>query len=102
LHRGDFIGGFIEAGEGFVDGAAMAFVDWSAAVTALEAGRLPSSGSEAQILRIAASIAEGVPVDLREALTGLDEINIVLVAEAVAHANGHRDVACRLARAQTR
>jgi hypothetical protein len=44
------------------------------------------------VLRIAASIAEGVPVDLREAVTGLDASNIVLVAEAVLHAAGHRNL----------
>jgi hypothetical protein len=51
---------------------------------------LPCSGGEGLILRIAASIAEGVPVDLREAVTGLDEGNIALVAGAVLHAAGHR------------
>ena len=37
-----------------------------------------------------ACIAAGVPVDLREALTGLDEANSGLVAVAVLHASGHR------------
>ncbi|MBV9448850.1 MAG: hypothetical protein JO345_23425 [Streptosporangiaceae bacterium] len=68
----------------------MARVGWKAVVAALEAGRLSCSGSEAGVLRIAASIAEGIGVDLAEAVTGLDETNIVLVARAVLHANGHR------------
>ena len=37
----------------------MAVVDWEAAVAALEAGRLPCSGGEGRILRLAASIAGG-------------------------------------------
>jgi hypothetical protein len=63
-------------------------VDWAAAVRALDAGRLPCSGSEAQLLRIAASIAEGIPVDLGEALSSLDERNLGLVAEVVLCAGG--------------
>ena len=47
---------------------------------------------EGRVLRIAASIAGGVPVDLREAVTGLDENNAVLAAAAVLHAAGHRDL----------
>lgn len=89
LLRGDFVGEFIETGEGITDGTAMAFVDWSAVVAALGAGRLPCSDSEAQILRIAASIADGVALDLRDAVSGLDEANIVLVAQAILHAAGH-------------
>jgi hypothetical protein len=89
LLRGDFVGQFVEVGQSF--GTAMAVVDWSAAVAALEAGRLPCSPSEGQVLRIAASIADGVPVDLRDGVSGLDTANIVLVAEAVLHAAGHRE-----------
>ncbi len=70
----------------------MATVDFVAAAGAPEAGVLPCSGSEGRVLRIAASIAEGVPVDLREALTGLDESNAVLAARAVLHAAGHRNL----------
>ena len=50
---------------------------------ALEDGRLPCSGGERQILRVVASIAEGLPIDLRDALTCLDAVNSVLVARAV-------------------
>jgi hypothetical protein len=72
-------------------GAAMAAVDWEAAVAALDAGRLPCSGGEGRILRLAASIAGGVPVDLGEAVTGLDENNARRAAAAVLHAAGLRD-----------
>jgi hypothetical protein len=82
----------VESGRGIADGAVMAVVDWEAAVAALEAGVLPCSGGEGRVLRIAASIGEGVPVDLREAVTGLDENNAVLAAAAVLRAAGHRDL----------
>jgi hypothetical protein len=89
LDRHDFTDGFVETGEGWSDGTPMAWVDWLGAVSALEAGRLPCSGSEAQVLKVAASIAEGVPVDLRGAVGGLDAANTVLVATSVLHAAGH-------------
>ena len=69
-----------------------------AAASALEAGVLPCSGGEGRVLRIAASIAEGVPVDLREAVTGLDENNAVLAAGAVLHAAGQPGLGAGLAR----
>ena len=54
-----------------------------------QSGVLPCSSSERQLLLIAASIAEGRPVDLREALSGLDETDTGLVVRAVVHAAGH-------------
>lgn len=90
LWRSDFVDGFVEWDYGLVCGTEMAFVDWQAAVTALDAGRLACSDSEGQVLRIAASIAVGTSVGLREALSGLDQRNIALVAQAVLHADGHR------------
>ena len=82
----------MESGRGIIGGAVMAVVDWEAAVAALEAGRLPCSGGEGRILRLAASIAGGVAVDLGSVLPGLDERNIAGVARAVLHAAGHRDL----------
>jgi hypothetical protein len=92
LCRGDFLEIAVESGPGISDGAVMAVLDCEVAVAALEAGRLPCSGGEARVLRLAASIAEGIPVDLREALTGLDEANSSRVAAAVLHAAGYRDL----------
>jgi hypothetical protein len=80
----------------------MAAVDWGAAVAALDAGDLGCSGGEGRLLRVAASLAVGAPVDLGEALGGLDQASIVLVARAVLHANGHRGAAVRLGRGQRR
>lgn len=91
LQRDDFVNGFVETGLSLSDGTPMAGVDWQAAVAALEAGGLPCSDSERHVLRVAASLAEGFPVDLRDALGGLDRRNLFLVATAVLHAGGHRD-----------
>ena len=80
----------VECGRGLADGTVMAAVDWESAIAALDDGRLPCSGGEGQMLRIAASIAGGVLVDLRETVTGLDEGNAILAARAVCHAAGCR------------
>ena len=92
LAREDFVTGVTESIESTASREAMAFVDWSAAVKALESGRLWCSSSEAQVLRLAASIAEGIAVDLRDAVGGLDITNAVLVARALLHAAGHGQV----------
>jgi hypothetical protein len=92
LYREDFLEIAVESGRGITSGAVMAAVDFEAAALALEAGALPCSGGEGRVLRIAASIAAGVPVDLRETVTGLDENNAVLAAAAVLHAAGRRDL----------
>ena len=81
----------MESGRGITSGAVMAAVGFEAAARALGAGALPCPGGEGRVLRIAASIAEGVPVDLREVVTGLDENNASLASVAVLHAAGHRD-----------
>ena len=53
-----------------------------------DAGLLPCGSGENRILRMAASIAAGIPVDLNDALCGLDQASINLVVRAVRHANG--------------
>ena len=56
---------------------------------ALQAGRLPCSGSEEAILRIAASLGDpAIGVRLRMLLGGLDARNITLVTAAITRANG--------------
>ena len=80
----------MEFGQEITGGAVLAAVDFEAAARALEAGVLPCCGGAGRVRRIAASIAGGVPVDLGEAVTGLDENNAVLAAAAVLHAAGHR------------
>jgi hypothetical protein len=70
-------------------GERLVTVDFAAAVRALEAGVLPCSAGERQILLVAASIAEGIPVDLRQATEILDVDGVALVVRAVAGAAGH-------------
>ncbi|MCA1672083.1 MAG: hypothetical protein LC799_07730 [Actinobacteria bacterium] len=88
LCREDFLAECVQVGVTEVD--VFACVDWTAAVAALKTGRLVCSCSERQVLLLAASLAEGLLVDLRELLTGLDNINAALVADVIAHATGHR------------
>ncbi|HEX3188858.1 MAG TPA: hypothetical protein VHS30_03610 [Streptosporangiaceae bacterium] len=87
LGRAEFVDRFVRVCAGWT-GAVMAVVDWSGVVDAVDSGRLGCSGSEAAVLRIAASLAAGVAVDLGDALTGLDEANLTLVAQAVLRAGG--------------
>jgi hypothetical protein len=68
----------------------MAEIDWPTTITALDTGGLPCSSGEQRMLRLAASLANGIPVDLRDALTGLDDRNIELTITAVLHASGRR------------
>jgi len=53
-------------------------------------GSFPCGSGENRILRLTASIAAGIPVDLNDALCGLDQASITLVVRAVRHANGQR------------
>jgi hypothetical protein len=88
LRRNDFVADFVRLVDKVAGQSSLAWVDWRAAVTALDAGRLPCSGGEAGMLRVAASVAEGIPVGLGDVLTGLDEHNLVLVASTVLRAGG--------------
>ena len=60
-------------------------VRWRAAITGLH--RHGASGSEKAVLRIAASIAAGIPVSLHDALGSLDHAALRAVLTAIAHAN---------------
>jgi len=91
LGREDFQDQFVHTGISITDGATtMAQIDWQAAISALDARHLPCSGGEERMLRLAASIAGGIPVSLRDTLTGIDRRNIELVITAVLHAWGQR------------
>ncbi|MDQ2815928.1 MAG: hypothetical protein M3Z75_29820 [Actinomycetota bacterium] len=86
LHRDDFTSRFITCGTS--DGTLMAAIDWDAAAGALANGGLPCSGGERRILQLSASLAGGIPVDLRDTVTGLDDTNITLLLTAIRHAAG--------------
>jgi hypothetical protein len=63
----------------------VAGVRWRAAITGLH--RQPASGSEKAVLRIAASIAAGIPVSLHDCLGSLDAPTLRAVLRAIAHAS---------------
>jgi hypothetical protein len=88
LHRDDFTSRFIQHGTS--NGTPMAAIDWDAAVTALTSSDLPCSGGERRVLLLSASLAGGIPVDLRDAATGLDDSNIARLVTAIRHASGKR------------
>jgi hypothetical protein len=68
-----------------------ASIDWQDLIAALDAGELPCSGGERRVLALSASLAGGIPVDLRDAVTGLDDRNIQLLITAIRRASGkHR------------
>jgi hypothetical protein len=91
LHRSDFTSRFIATGTSVSDGTTpMADIDWDAAITALRAGELPCSGGERRVLQLSSSLASGIPVDLRDAVTGLDDANIARLVTAILHASGKR------------
>ena len=86
MHRADFTSRFIGTPG---DGTGLAVIDWPATIAALN-DSLPCSGGEQRMLRLAASLAGGIPVNLRDALAGVDDRSIQLVIKAVLHASGHR------------
>lgn len=65
-------------------------IRWGAAVTALNQHRLACSSSEADVLRIAASLGGNVPIRLRRVLGVLDTTNIARVIDAITLANCSR------------
>ena len=81
LHRADFRQRFVDVFTN--DGLELAEINWAKAITAMDRQEFACSGSEARVLRLAASIADGIPVDLREALTGLDTANLNRLTTAI-------------------
>ena len=72
-----------------VDGEGLwAQVAWPDLDAALRAGRIGGSSSQLRLLRAAASLAEGQPVDLGDLAAGLDRAALGLLLAAVAHAGG--------------
>jgi len=85
-----FVCRFVDIWASGVDGTLRACVDWQEAAAASQESwhLLRCSDAQGQVLRIAASIADGVPVDLRDALSGLEGPDLALVAGAVLRAGG--------------
>ena len=90
LDRRDFAV-FVHTGTSISDGITeMAEISWDAVISALHAGQLPLSGGERRILELAASIAAGIPVCLRDTIPALDNRNLKLLITAIHHAAGQR------------
>jgi hypothetical protein len=89
LLREDFLQVAVEAGWEPFRGCRVAAVDFAAAAGAVQ-GVLPCSDGERQVLLVAASLAAGIPVDLREAALCMDAVNAARAAQAVCHAAGGR------------
>jgi hypothetical protein len=68
-----------------VPGGTAAVIRWRTAITSLD--RHGATGSEKAVLRIAASIAAGIPLSLHDALGSLDHAALRAVLRAIAHAN---------------
>lgn len=79
-----------EDGDGYAD------INWPAAIDSLDNTLLPCSGSEANMLRIAASLAGQTPITIGTAVSGLDTRNVTLVLKAIAHASGYRNAGVSL------
>jgi hypothetical protein len=91
LRRDDFTSRFITVGTSISDGTTlMAAIDWDTVITALRAGEIPCSAGERRVLMLSASLAGGIPVDLRGAATGLDDRNVQRLVTAILHASGKR------------
>ncbi len=88
LERVDFLGRFVRLVPASAADSVLAVVAWRAAVRAVDTGRLSCSDSEAHVLRIAASIADGVLADVGACLSTLDDTNVGLVVDAVRLASG--------------
>lgn len=87
LDRDDFASRFVTVCTGPGNGKPMALIDWPAVIGALDTS-LPSSGGEKRMLRITASLADGIPVDLRDTLTGLDDSSVQLLITAIRRTSG--------------
>ncbi len=72
-----------------VDGEGLwAQIAWPEVDAALRAGAIGGSGSQLRLLRAAAALADGQPVDLSDLAAGLDRAALGLLLAAVAHAGG--------------
>jgi len=89
LHRPGFTR-FVDTFACITDGTPMAQIDWQSLHSARYEGQLPLPGGEWRILKIAASLAAGTDVSLRDTIPGLDDHNLELVTTAIRHAAGHR------------
>ena len=81
---------FVDTFASVHDGTPMAQIDWQSVQSSWREGQLALSGGEWRILKIAASLAAGAEVSLRDTIPGLDDQNLELVTTAIRHAAGRR------------
>jgi hypothetical protein len=77
-------------------GGPWAAVLWGDLDHALRTGAIAGTGGELRLLRAAASLADGQPVDLADLTAGVDRAELTLLLAALAHAAGsheHADMA---------
>jgi hypothetical protein len=88
LTRPDFLTWFVRVDPTHPTGHHMGIIRWQPAIRALRGGHLPCASGQAAILQIAASLAADVPVELGQAITGLDRANLAALAHAILTAGG--------------
>jgi len=77
------------------DGGPWAAVQWSDLDGALRTGVISGGSGQLRLLRAAAGLAEGQPLDLADLTAGVDRPELTLLLAALAHAAGsheHEDV----------
>jgi hypothetical protein len=74
-----------------IDGGPWAAVLWAELDSALRAGVIAGAGGRLRVLRAAASLADGQPVDLADLTAGVDRQELTLVLAAIAHAAGSHE-----------
>ena len=74
-----------------VGGRLWACIEWVELEADLAAGRPTGGREELAVLRVAASLADGRPVDLADVAIALDRRTLGLVLAALAHAAGSHD-----------
>jgi len=79
--------------DGDADGGPWAAVQWADLDGALRTGAITGTGGRRRLLRAAAGLADGQPVDLADLTAGVDRPELVLLLAAVAHAAGSHEQA---------
>jgi hypothetical protein len=77
--------------DGDADGGPWAAVQWSDLDGALRSGAISGSGGQLRLLRAAAGLADGQPVDLADLTAGVDRAELTLLLAALAHAAGSHE-----------
>ena len=73
------------------EGGPWAAVQWTDLDRAVRSGAVTGSGGQLRLLRAAASLADGQPIDLADLTAGLDRPDLTLLLAALAHAAGSHE-----------